>query len=81
MPCREPSTPSSRRPPDKNWTFRDLVMSLTDKRTVGTPEQIADALEKWRDLGVNGISVNTVGGWGDIFDFADNVTPVLQPAV
>ncbi|MFF0038875.1 NtaA/DmoA family FMN-dependent monooxygenase [Streptomyces mirabilis] len=64
--------------PDKTWTFRDVVMFMASKRFVGTPEQIADELETWRDAGVNGINVTHLTGTDDIYAFLEHVTPVLQ---
>lgn len=64
--------------PDKSWTFRDVVVYLSSNRFVGTPEQIADELETWRDAGVNGINVTHMAGSDDIYTFLDHVCPVLQ---
>ncbi|MFC9835570.1 hypothetical protein ACFVKB_17415 [Rhodococcus sp. NPDC127530] len=64
--------------PDKTWTFRDVVMLFANKRFVGTPDQVADELEKWRDVGVNGINVTHMTGTDDVYLFLEQVTPVLQ---
>jgi alkanesulfonate monooxygenase SsuD/methylene tetrahydromethanopterin reductase-like flavin-dependent oxidoreductase (luciferase family) len=62
---------------DKTWTFRDMVRKTGSDRIVGTPEQIADGLAKWRDVGVDGININTQ----DIqstYNFLEHAVPVLQ---
>lgn len=64
--------------PDKSWTFRELVSTLTGARTVGTPEQIADEIERWRAAGIHGFNVNSITGPWDTYDFLDHVVPVLQ---
>lgn len=64
--------------PDKGWTFRELVTTLTGTRTVGTPEQIADEIERWRAAGIHGFNVNSITGPEDTYDFLDHVVPVLQ---
>jgi FMN-dependent oxidoreductase (nitrilotriacetate monooxygenase family) len=64
--------------PDKSWTFREFVFSITTSRFVGTPEQIADELEAWRAVGVNGINVSYMTGAEDVHAFLDHVTPVLK---
>lgn len=64
--------------PDKTWTFRDAAMFVSANRFVGTPEQVADELEQWREVGVKGVNVTHMAGAGDIHDFFEHVTPVLQ---
>jgi len=64
--------------PDKSFTFRDVVMRMFSGRLVGTPEQIADAMQEWHDLGVKGINLGMVRGWDDIYDITQHVVPVLQ---
>lgn len=64
--------------PDKGWTFRELVTTLTGTRTVGTPEQIADEIERWQEAGIHGFNVNSITGPDDTYDFLDHVVPVLQ---
>ncbi|MEV0688533.1 NtaA/DmoA family FMN-dependent monooxygenase [Nocardia sp. NPDC050378] len=64
--------------PDKSWTFRDMVRKLGSDRVVGTPEQIADELEKWRDVGgVDGINLNGQDVQ-NTYDFLEHAVPVLQ---
>lgn len=65
--------------PDKSVTFRQLTRASIDPdRIVGTPEQIADEIEKWRDVGVRGINVSNLTGFEDTFEFLEHVVPVLQ---
>lgn len=66
--------------PDREPTIRDLA-ALSAKlraRVVGTPEQIADELEQWQDIGVDGI--NVMNWWlpGSYEEFVDHVVPTLQ---
>ena len=46
-------------------------------RIAGTPEQIAEELESWRDAGVDGVSLVNSGS-GPYQEFVDHVVPVLQ---
>jgi long-chain alkane monooxygenase len=59
-------------------TFRDLVLHLLSARVVGTPEQIADELERWGEAGVDGINVMDVPAHGTFAEFGEHVVPVLQ---
>ncbi|MFC9876091.1 NtaA/DmoA family FMN-dependent monooxygenase [Nocardia salmonicida] len=47
-------------------------------RIVGTPEQIADELERWQDAGVDGINLQYLVTPGSFAEFADHVVPVLR---
>ena len=64
--------------PDKSWTLGDLLRYTGDLRVVGTPEQIADELERWAAAGVDGINVMYYTTPGSFVDFIEGVTPVLQ---
>lgn len=64
--------------PDKSWTFGEFARFVSDLRIVGTPEQIADELEVWRQAGVNGINVMYHTTPGSFEEFIDGVMPVLQ---
>ena len=58
---------------------RDLALYLSKlTRIVGTPEQIADELEKWSDAGVDGINVNNFTIPGTYEEFMEHVIPVLR---
>jgi long-chain alkane monooxygenase len=65
---------------DREPTIRDLA-ALTARirsRVVGTPEQIADELERWQDVGVDGINVQNWTLPGSYEEFVDHVVPVLR---
>jgi long-chain alkane monooxygenase len=64
--------------PDKSKTFRELTRWAWSQRVVGTPEQIADQLESWRQAGVDGVNVIYITLPGTYADFIDYVAPVLQ---
>jgi long-chain alkane monooxygenase len=64
--------------PDKTWTFGDLLGYRSAMRVVGTPEQIADELERWAEAGVDGVNMPYFTTPGSFADFIDGVTPVLQ---
>jgi long-chain alkane monooxygenase len=61
-------------------TVADLgrLTSRRHPRLVGTPDQIADGLEAWRDAGVDGINLINFVLPGSYREFADHVLPVLQ---
>lgn len=64
--------------PDKTWTFGDLLANRAMQRVVGTPEQIADRLEEWREIGVGGINMPYYTTPGTFRDFVDGAAPELQ---
>lgn len=60
-------------------TVRDLgLLQGRNSRVVGTPESIADQLQRWRDAGVDGINVVNATIPGSYEEFVDHVVPVLQ---
>ncbi|QRM57807.1 LLM class flavin-dependent oxidoreductase [Sinorhizobium sp. BG8] len=64
--------------PDGVITFGDLLRETFSGRSPGTPEQIADEIERYRDAGVDGfniVPVTTLGWWTE---FVDEVVPVLR---
>jgi FMN-dependent oxidoreductase (nitrilotriacetate monooxygenase family) len=67
-----------KRAPDIDWSFERFVQwQGANLHTVGTPEQLADAIENWRDIGVDGLIVqyaNQPSGWED---WAEFLTPEL----
>ena len=64
--------------PDREPTVRDLAeLRSRSGRVVGTPEQIADRLELWRDAGVGGVNVINATIPGSYVEFAEHVLPVL----
>jgi alkanesulfonate monooxygenase SsuD/methylene tetrahydromethanopterin reductase-like flavin-dependent oxidoreductase (luciferase family) len=52
--------------------------SAAGGRMVGTPEQIADELAKWRDAGIDGVNLVNAGSPELYEEFVDYVAPVLQ---
>jgi FMN-dependent oxidoreductase (nitrilotriacetate monooxygenase family) len=64
--------------PDKTWTFGDLLADRAMNRIVGTPEQIADELEEWVEVGVGGINMPYYVTPGTFADFVDGAVPELQ---
>jgi long-chain alkane monooxygenase len=64
--------------PDKTWTFGDLLANRAMNRIVGTPEQIADQLEGWLEVGVGGINMSYYTTPGSFRDFVDGAVPELQ---
>ena len=65
--------------PDKTQTFRDLIRSRTAGNFLtGAPEQIADTLQEWQELGVDGFNLVYSVTPGTFVDFIDAVVPVLQ---
>ncbi|MBO0768030.1 MAG: NtaA/DmoA family FMN-dependent monooxygenase [Solirubrobacterales bacterium] len=60
-------------------TLEDVVrLRAKNTRVVGTPEQIADALWRWRDAGVDGINVVNSTIPGSYTEFIEYVLPVLR---
>jgi hypothetical protein len=64
--------------PNKVLTFRDTLTLMAKNRLVGTPEQIADAFEAYRDVGVTGINVAHTIGIKEAYVFIDQVVPILK---
>lgn len=68
-----------KQPPGSNPTVRDLSAFFGAKyRVVGTPDSIADELERWSDAGVDGINIIHIVTPGTYVDFIEHVVPVLQ---
>jgi len=47
-------------------------------RITGTPEQIADGIQRYADAGITGINMMAITVPGSYADFAEHVTPVLK---
>ena len=67
----------------ENLTIRQLAMRATHGRgksaVVGTPEQVADHMEKWwRERGADGFNIQPPFQPGALDDFVDLVVPVLM---
>lgn len=64
---------------DRPPTLRDVAhFTATNNRIVGTPEQIADALEVWQAAGIDGINLVNAEIPTSYEEFVDHVIPVLQ---
>lgn len=64
---------------DREPTIRDLAIYRHKlSRIVGTPEQIADELEKWSEAGIDGINVINFVIPGTYEEFIELVIPVLR---
>ncbi|MFT4042873.1 MAG: NtaA/DmoA family FMN-dependent monooxygenase [Gordonia sp. (in: high G+C Gram-positive bacteria)] len=63
--------------PDAGWTFESAVRWAANRHAVGTPEQIADEIELWRQAGVDGLNVQYLVSPGTFVDFVDHVRPIL----
>ncbi|MGV1768139.1 LLM class flavin-dependent oxidoreductase [Rhizobium rhizogenes] len=67
------------KPNGEKATVKDLAGALSyNCRIVGTPESIADELERWQEAGVDGINMICQLHPDTFIDFIDHVTPVLQ---
>jgi hypothetical protein len=68
--------------PTRTWTLRDLAKYVgiggAGPVIVGAPEQVADELEKWIAVGVDGFNLAYAVTPGSFVDFVDGVIPVLQ---
>lgn len=63
---------------DSTWGSNLVKSALLPGRFAGTPEQIADEVQRWADAGVDGFNVvpiTTLGWWEE---WVDHVVPVLQ---
>ncbi len=60
-------------------TVRDVLNArLNNRRIVGTPQQIADELERWQDAGLGGVVIAGPLRLTTNAEFVDYVIPVLQ---
>jgi long-chain alkane monooxygenase len=66
--------------PDREPTVGDLgrLVARRHPRLVGTPDQIAEQLELWRNAGVDGVNVSNWTLPGSYQEFADHLLPTLQ---
>ncbi|MEV7693417.1 NtaA/DmoA family FMN-dependent monooxygenase [Microbacterium sp. NPDC089189] len=64
--------------PDASWSFERFIRWFANQHTVGTPEQIADEIERWRDVGIDGLNIPYIISPGTYDDLADHLTPLLQ---
>ncbi len=64
---------------DREPVVADFAKRLSQRQTiVGTPEQIADELQRWADAGIDGVNVTNWVLPGSFIEFAEKLTPVLQ---
>ncbi|MDH3683462.1 MAG: LLM class flavin-dependent oxidoreductase [Acidimicrobiia bacterium] len=64
--------------PDRAWTFGDLARrQMTGQFLVGSPEQVADRLEKLAEAGADGFNLIYTSTPGTFVDFIDVVVPIL----
>jgi long-chain alkane monooxygenase len=61
-----------------DWTLGELVRRIGNRRIAGTPEQIADSIAAWQDIGVDGINLQYVISPASFAEFVEHVGPVLQ---
>ena len=65
--------------PDKTWTFGDLARKqMAGQWLAGSPEQIADKLEKIAQAGADGFNLLYATTPGTFVDFIEGVVPILQ---
>ncbi|WP_227354100.1 LLM class flavin-dependent oxidoreductase [Haladaptatus salinisoli] len=69
--------------PERDWTVRDVAefcgLGSTSPVVVGSPEQVADELERWHDeTGIAGFNVKEIVRPGTLRDFVDLVVPELR---
>jgi alkanesulfonate monooxygenase SsuD/methylene tetrahydromethanopterin reductase-like flavin-dependent oxidoreductase (luciferase family) len=69
--------------PDREWTVREVAefcgLGTTSPTIVGTPEVVADELQRWREeVGVHGFNVKEVVRPDSLVDFVDLVVPELR---
>lgn len=69
--------------PNKKWTLREAIknhgLGNGTVKFIGTPEQIADQMEKWSRVGdVDGFTIAQSYSPGTYREFVDDVVPELQ---
>lgn len=72
------ATYALRTAPDTSWSFERFIRWFANQHTVGTPQQIADEIERWRDAGIDGLNIPYFVSPGTYDDFAEHLTPLLQ---
>lgn len=65
---------------ENNWTLRDLALHVTFPRHpfIGTPEKVADEIQKWFETGAADGFILAANEEGDFEEFVDLVVPILQ---
>lgn len=65
--------------PGKRATVADIGSAYAyNTRMIGTPESIADALEKWQEAGIDGVNVVYQTTPGSFVEFIDEVIPCCR---
>lgn len=69
--------------PDRRWTLREAVknhgLGNGTVKFIGTPEQIADKIEEWAEVGgADGFNIAQTYSPGTFEEFVDHVVPELQ---
>lgn len=67
-----------RNPQYARLTLQQAVLRYGNRRTVGTPEQVADEITAFQDIGVDGINLEYVVSPTTFSTFIDQVVPLLQ---
>lgn len=65
---------------ENNWTLRDLALHVTFPRHpfIGTPEKVADEIQKWFETGAADGFILAANEEGAFEEFIDLVVPILQ---
>ncbi|WP_034300257.1 LLM class flavin-dependent oxidoreductase [Herbaspirillum sp. RV1423] len=64
--------------PDKTARFGDVIRRRLNKAFAGTPERIADEIERWTNAGIDGFNLVPVVTPDWFATFVDEVAPVLR---
>lgn len=67
-----------RRYPDRRPTLREILDQRASGWIVGTPEQVADELERWQDAGIDGFNFINALLPGTYDDLIDGLIPELR---
>lgn len=65
------------RTPDLDWDLERALRWYANQLIVGTPDHVADAIEHWQELGIDGVNVTSLVSPGSYRDWAEQVSPVL----
>ena len=63
---------------DREPTIADVAAVSWERRLVGTPDEIADALEEWRDAGIRAVNVKHLVRPGTFRDVGEKLLPTLR---
>ncbi|MBS1879430.1 MAG: NtaA/DmoA family FMN-dependent monooxygenase [Actinobacteria bacterium] len=67
-------------PPERRaeTSYRDVIDGFARRRFVGSPDQVADEIERWTAAGMDGVNVLEMIRPNSYEDFVELVVPVLQ---